>query len=141
PGGNALLSIIMGPLGTLPYVCAVVAGGVLGAYVISTLRALRDRAIAWTPPLARSPRDIGAMPLWPVRNSLGPVVMLAETGVRRRGRWAWFATGALWPTALLWVSIGTGGVGMFQTGILAALAAGATAVPAPSVAVAPAPPD
>lgn len=141
PGGNALLSIIMGPLGTLLYVCAVVAGGVLGAYVISTLRALRDRAIAWTPPLARSPREIGAMHLWPVRNIPGPVVILAETGIRGWGKWAWFATCALWPIALLWVFIGTGGVGMFQTGILAALAAGATAVAASSVAVALAPPD
>lgn len=141
PGGNALLSVVMGPLASLLYFCAVVSGGVLGAYAIATLRALRDRAIAWTPPLARSQREIGAMHLWPVRNIPGPVVILAETGVRGWGKWAWFANCALWPLALLWVFIGTGGVGMFQTGVLAALAAGSTAAAASSVATALAPPD
>lgn len=132
---------IVSPLSTLMFAVGVVTGGVLGAYVIATLRALRDRALAWRPPLARSRKQIGSMHLLPGRNITGPVVILAETGITGWGKWAWFATCALWPLALVWVFAGTGGIGTFQTGVLATLAAIATAVAAASVTTALAPPD
>ncbi|MFC3850655.1 hypothetical protein ACFORJ_10825 [Corynebacterium hansenii] len=141
PGGSPLLSFLLGPLAVMLYFFAVVSSAVLGAYVISTLRALADRARRWQPPLARSHRTIGAMHLWPGRNVAGPVVILAETGVRGIGQWAWFATCALWPLALVSVVWSDSALGVFRTGVLATIAAVATAVTAASLARALSPPD
>ncbi|MFD5868441.1 hypothetical protein ACFWGD_07500 [Corynebacterium sp. NPDC060344] len=141
PGGSPLMSLLLGPLSSILYFCAVVASGVLGAYAIATLRALAERARRWQPPLARSHKTIGAMHLWPGRNVMGPVVILAETGVRGHGKWAWFASCALWPAALLSVFPSNSAVGVFQTGVLATLAAVASALTAAALARALAPPD
>lgn len=141
PGGSPLLSMLLGPLSTILYFCGVVASGVLGAYAIATLRALADRARQWRPPLARSHKTIGAMHLWPGRNITGPVVILAETGVRGPGKWAWFASCVSWPIALLSVFWSTSAIGVFQTGVLAAIAAIASALAAASLVRALSPPD
>lgn len=141
PAGSPLLSLLLGPVSSILYFAGVVASGVLGAYAIATLRALAERARQWRPPLARSQKTITAMHLWPGRNVAGPVVILAETGVRGPGMWAWFASCVLWPVALLSVFWSVTATDVFQTGVLATIAAAASAVTAAALARALAPPD
>lgn len=139
--GSPLLSILFGFLSPVLYFAAVVSSGVLGAYAVATLRSLAERARRWEPPLARSHKTITAMHLWPGRNVSGPVVILAETGVRGPGMWAWFASCVLWPLALASVFWSNNAVGVFQTGVLAAIAAVTSAVTAASLTRAMSPPD
>ncbi|WP_295629358.1 hypothetical protein [uncultured Corynebacterium sp.] len=141
PGGSPVMSLLLGPLSSILCFAGVVASGVLGAYVISTLRALRDRAIAWDPPLARSQKQIGAMHLVPGRNIAGPIVVFAETGVRGNGKWAWFAACALWPIALISVIVSDSAVGVFRTAVVATLAAVVSAITAAALVRALSPPD
>lgn len=141
PGGSALMSMLFTPLSDLMYFTGVVAGGVLGAYVIAAMRALAERARRWRPPLARSQKAITAMHLWPVRNITGPVVILAETGVRGPGTWVWFAACAMWPLTLASVFISSTAIDVFRTGLLAALAAALTAITGAMLARAMSPPD
>lgn len=139
--GSPLLSILFGFLSPVLYFAAVVSSSVLGAYAIATLRSLAERARRWEPPLARSHKTITAMHLWPGRNVSGPVIILAETGVRGPGTWAWFASCVLWPLALASVFWSNNAVGVFQTGVLAAIAAIASALAAASLVRALSPPD
>lgn len=141
PAGSAVPSLLLGPVSSLLFVAAVVAAGVLGAYGIATLRALAERARQWRPPLARSPKTITAMHLWPGRNITGPVVILAETGVRGPGKWAWFVSCVLWPLTLVSAFLSTTALDVFRSGVLATIAAIASAAAVGALARALAPPD
>lgn len=104
PGGNATPSLVLGPIAWVMHLSAIVTAVVAAIYVVRTLSALRDRALAWDPPLARGAKSITNAHMRPVLNLTGPVTVLMETGVPRASRspgaYAWWGACLALPFAL-----------------------------------------
>ncbi|MDO5732058.1 hypothetical protein [Corynebacterium sphenisci] len=100
PGGDVTGMVLLTPVAGLLAALVPAAGAILAVAVLALLAALRTRALAHRPPLARGRAGITAAHLLPPLNLIGPVAVLAETGVRTRpGAWAWWAGCLLAPVA------------------------------------------
>lgn len=133
PGDDLFLAFLGEAAGWIIGLCGMIAVIGLGVSVQQTLQVLRDRALYAQPPLSRTATDIQTMHMWPVRNIVGPVVALAESGVdavKGPGRLVWYLTCLLWPLALIWFVAADVTRTGFQAGIITTLAFSATAVTA-----------
>lgn len=100
PGGDVTGMVLLTPVAGLLDSLVLAGGATLAVAVLSLLGVLRTRALAHRPPLARGRAGITAAHLLLPLNLIGPVAVLAETGVRTRpGAWAWWAGCLLAPVA------------------------------------------
>lgn len=132
PGGSATPALVLGPVSFILQLSGIATAVVVFIYVLMTLFALRDRALAWEPPLARGNKSIANAHLYPVLNLTGPITVLMETGVPRAGRspgaFAWWAACLTLPFAVYLGFSSDTAVEVVRANVVAAICVGMVAV-------------
>ncbi|MBV7296089.1 hypothetical protein KRX51_09220 [Corynebacterium sp. TAE3-ERU12] len=101
PNNDPLLSVLFTPMHSVLRFIGVATGLTALVCTFVTLAALRRRAVEWDPPLARARGEITRAHFVPGLNITGVIQVLAETGIRGRFSYAWFASYLLFPITVV----------------------------------------